>query len=377
MPATILIAAALGTITIRWSGGVTGRAFLVLSTDLSREPRLSVSATFGNTAQIIGVDVKPSDTSVSFWDEGILMGSIGYPRNSLAGFPGYFAAIQAVVTPYEEYKRADGHTIWMPAFDTFTYSHDQDSYGWSNVSTEFGRAKALTAAGALYSAPVNHSWPLASPLELHLDHQQAAYPPRPPETKWSKYVSIRSPKLSAFWGRPVNVSAWVLLPAGFDAHPDARYPLILNAGHYSYQRMRGWSETPPSTVTLPTPLRGDPDDCYYCSSGGGSCPDCEFHDDFKQLYAHYFYRNWSDRIGAATPNRQSAPFARLTLAPRGGQHRWTRAAPSTERACCWCACRPPTPSSTTATPSTRTTSARVRRRPTLERLTHQLGGRGR
>ena len=193
----------------------------------------------------------------------------------------------------------------MPAFNTFTYSHDQDSYGWSNVTNEFGSKKGLTAAGALYSAPINHSWPLDAPLVLKLDHKQPAYPSRPHETEWSKYVSITSPKLSAFWGRPVNVSAWVLLPAGFDSHPHARYPLILNAGHYSHQRMRGWSEQPPATVTLPEPLQGDPDDCYYCSSGGGSCPDCAFHDDFKQMYAYHFYSNWTslDKSSAFHRNR--------------------------------------------------------------------------
>ena len=125
------------SITIRWSGGITGRAFLILSTDLSREPRFSVSPTVYNTAQIIGVDIGPNDTSVQFWVHGAIMGSVGFPRPGLENFPSSFAAIQGVVTPYEEYKRGDGHTLWMPAFNTFTYSHDQDSYGWSNVTSEY------------------------------------------------------------------------------------------------------------------------------------------------------------------------------------------------------------------------------------------------
>ena len=63
--------------------------------------------------------------------------------------------------------------------------------------------------------------------------------------------------LSAFWGQPVNVSAWVTLPAGFEAHPEARYPIIVNHGHYSYQRLRGWSDEAPSEpVVAPTPLTG-------------------------------------------------------------------------------------------------------------------------
>ena len=112
-------------------------------------------------------------------------------------------------------------------------------------------------------------------------------------THLSTDVTITSPALSEFWGRPVNVSAWVTLPAGFDTHPAARYPLIINHGHYSYQRLRGWSDEPPASVTPPRPKTGNPDDCYYCSSGGGCCDGCEFSDSFQQLYANYFTQNWT------------------------------------------------------------------------------------
>ena len=37
-------------------------------------------------------------------------------------------------------------------------------------------------------------------------------------------------RLSAFWGRPVELEAQVLLPAGFDERPAARYPLVLQVG---------------------------------------------------------------------------------------------------------------------------------------------------
>ena len=77
-----------------------------------------------------------------------------------------------------------------------------------------------------------------------------------------KYVTLKSARLSQFWGRLVNVSAWITLPAGFNEHLQARYPLIINHGHYSDQRLRGWADEPPPTVTPPRPKTGNPDDCY-------------------------------------------------------------------------------------------------------------------
>jgi hypothetical protein len=39
--------------------------------------------------------------------------------------------------------------------------------------------------------------------------------------------------LGEFWGRPVHLSAVVLLPEGFDEHPDARYPVLDRQGHFA------------------------------------------------------------------------------------------------------------------------------------------------
>ena len=36
----------------------------------------------------------------------------------------------------------------------------------------------------------------------------------------------------------------MLVPEGFDAHPDARYPLVINHGHFP-QTFDGFRETPP------------------------------------------------------------------------------------------------------------------------------------
>jgi len=68
--------------------------------------------------------------------------------------------------------------------------------------------------------------------------------PDPPETKFIKHVRIQSKLLTDFWGTPVYLGAHVLLPAGFDEHPQARYPLIVYHGHFPYT-FEGFREDPP------------------------------------------------------------------------------------------------------------------------------------
>ena len=54
----------------------------------------------------------------------------------------------------------------------------------------------------------------------------------PKDTKYIKHIKIQSERLTKFWGRPMHLGAHVLLPEGFDAHPEARYPLVIFHGHF-------------------------------------------------------------------------------------------------------------------------------------------------
>ena len=67
-------------------------------------------------------------------------------------------------------------------------------------------------------------------LAFTLDGVVPPNPPPPPETAWCKRLLVPSPRLSAFWGRPVELEAQILLPAGFDERPAARYPVVLQVG---------------------------------------------------------------------------------------------------------------------------------------------------
>ena len=61
---------------------------------------------------------------------------------------------------------------------------------------------------------------------------------------------MQSDLLTAFWGRPMHLGAVVLLPEGFDEHPDARYPLVVNHGHFP-ATFGGFREEPPDPDLAP------------------------------------------------------------------------------------------------------------------------------
>ncbi len=67
----------------------------------------------------------------------------------------------------------------------------------------------------------------------------------PPEnTEWVRYVRMKSDRVSRFWGHEMDVGAVVLLPPGFDNHPDARYPVAYLQDHFS-PTLRFFREEPP------------------------------------------------------------------------------------------------------------------------------------
>jgi hypothetical protein len=55
----------------------------------------------------------------------------------------------------------------------------------------------------------------------------------PPDNEWVKRIKFKSELLSEFWGHPIYIGATILLPAGYDSHPDAYYPVIYRQGHFS------------------------------------------------------------------------------------------------------------------------------------------------
>jgi len=205
-----------------------GRILLILSTNDSREPRFQISDG-PNTQQVFGIDVnglKPGE-------EAIIDSSVfGYPVKNLAEFPEGEYWVQALLHRYETFHRADGHIVKLP-MDRGEGQH------WNR------------APGNLYSTPKKISLDSQKDKTIHITLDKEIAPIREPkETKYIKHVKIQSKLLTEFWGRPMYLGAHVLLPEGFDEHPEARYPLVIEHGHFPYT-FDGFRETPPDPDLQP------------------------------------------------------------------------------------------------------------------------------
>jgi hypothetical protein len=214
----------------RSAAPIDGRLLLLVSADSSAEPRFQISD--GPETQLVfGVDVEG-------WRAGeervVDARADGYPLASLAELPSGRYRVQAMVNRYETFRRSDGHTVKLPP-------DRGEGQQWNRKP------------GNLYSRPewVTVDRARGGVVRVALDQE---VPPvadfKRQETAYVKHVTVRSERLSKFWGRDVQLGAWVLLPWGFDAHPGARYPLVVNHGHFP-AGLDGWRETPPDTTLAP------------------------------------------------------------------------------------------------------------------------------
>jgi hypothetical protein len=186
-----------------------GRMYLLLSTDPSDEPRMQIDDT-PKSQLIFGVDVDglgPGQSVVI--DEH----ADGYPIRSLRELPAGEYFVQALLHRYETFHRADGKIIKLP-MDRGEGQH------WN------------IAPRNLYSKPQKIVLGKNSePVKIVLDQ---VIPPIPEakDTRYVRHLRIQSQLLTKFWGRPMYLSALVLVPEGFDAHPEAHYPLMISHDHF-------------------------------------------------------------------------------------------------------------------------------------------------
>ncbi|HEY2012177.1 MAG TPA: alpha/beta hydrolase-fold protein [Bryobacteraceae bacterium] len=193
---------------VSWSKPMNGHVVLIVSSATEGEPRFQVDEGLA-TQQMFGVDVEDARTAIL---DG---GTLGYPRVSLDRVPAGEYTIQAVLNVYETFHRADGRTIKLPM--------DQgEGQHWNRKP------------GNLYSTPRKIAIDPAKSATVRIALDQTVPPIEPSkDTKYIKHVRIGSKLLSAFWGRPMYLGAVVLLPEGFDDHPEARYPVLYRQGHFA------------------------------------------------------------------------------------------------------------------------------------------------
>jgi len=205
-----------------------GRLLLLVSKNNTREPRFQINEDL-NTQQVFGMDVegwKPDDEAI------VDANAFGYPVRSLAEIPAGEYWVQALLHRYETFKRSDGHTVKLPM-------DRGEGQQWSR------------APGNLYSVPQKITIDPQKEAIVKLTLNQIIPPIAPPkDTKYIKHIRMQSKLLSDFWGRPMHLGANILLPEGFDSHPNARYPLVIFHGHFPSD-FGGFRETPPDPTLKP------------------------------------------------------------------------------------------------------------------------------
>lgn len=199
-----------------------GRIILVVSNNNEREPRFQNDVYDPRTQLSFGIDIERlAPGAAAIIDDT----AIGYPLDRIGLIPPGEYWVQAILHKYETFRRADGHTVKLP-MDRGEGQH------WNR------------APGNLLSTPTKVRVDPRSDdvIRIALDAEIPPLP-EPTDTKYVKYVRIQSERLTTFWGRPMHLGAIVVLPEGFDEHPDARYPLMVNHGHFT-REFRGFPPDP-------------------------------------------------------------------------------------------------------------------------------------
>jgi hypothetical protein len=245
-----------------------GRLLLLVSTDGGKEPRFQITDN-DRTQQVFGVDVdglKPGQ-------EAMFDGRApGYPVRGLSELPPGEYWVQGLLHVYETFTRSDGHTVKLPP-------DRGEGQQWP------------LAPGNLYSTPQRIKIDPASDaiIRISLDKK---IPPLPdlPDTKYIKRIRIQSDRLTKFWGRPMYLGAILVLPEGWESHPNARYPLAIFHGHFQ-REVFPWRETPPDPNLPRADLNGI---AQYCPNGheGDVCAKYGY-ERVLQEYGYALYNQWS------------------------------------------------------------------------------------
>ncbi|MEO8677767.1 MAG: hypothetical protein ABI665_01895 [Vicinamibacterales bacterium] len=195
---------------------VNGRVYVMVSRTNDREPRLQIGRT---GTPFFGRDVEklaPGQAAI------IDVTDLGTPVLSLKDLPPGDYFVQGFVNIYSEFKRADGHTVWM---------HDDQWEGqhWN------------TSPGNLYSEPQRvHLDASTETIKLSATHTIPAVQV-PADTPFVKRFKIQSTLLTRFWGRPIYLGATVLLPRDYDAST-MKYPVLYRQGHFGLGAPLGYQD---------------------------------------------------------------------------------------------------------------------------------------
>lgn len=204
------------------SESLDGRLLLLISNDDSAEPRFQIND--GPNTQIVSgqnVEAMSPDTKVIFTSD-----QFTYPIMSLENLEKGDYYVQALLHTYETFNLSTGHTVKLPM-------DNGEGQQWNR------------SPGNIYSKPIKVSIDPDAGSRVSIEMDQLIPPIEEPEdTEWIKHIKIKSELLSEFWGRDMYLGAHVLIPKGFNEHPEANYPLMVFHGHFPSD-FGGFRTTPP------------------------------------------------------------------------------------------------------------------------------------
>jgi hypothetical protein len=187
---------------------VTGRVYVALSKTNDRAPILQADTT-GVPLFAVNVEGLAPGAAAT-----IDASTLGYPVKSLRDIPAGEYWAQAFVNVYTKFARADGKTVWM-------HMDQWEGQNWKR------------SPGNISGTPVKVMFDPASSTPISLVAETVIPPIQvPADTDSVKRLKIQSQILTKWWGHPIYLGAIVQLPAGYAEHPNVRYPIIYNQGHF-------------------------------------------------------------------------------------------------------------------------------------------------
>jgi len=139
----------------------------------------------------------------------------GFPVHKMSELPAGEYYVQALLSVYTQFHRADGNVIWA----------HMDQWEGQQLSRSPGNLYSKVQKVHIGGADKRY-------LTLELTETIPAVQV-PEDTEWVKHIKIESKLLTAFWGHPMYLGAVVLLPRGYEQNPKQHYQVIYQQGHFS------------------------------------------------------------------------------------------------------------------------------------------------
>jgi len=206
---------------------VTGRAYVVISRNAEREPRLQTGL---RGVPFWGMEVR----GLSGGGEVLLdPGSedvIGYPLESITELPAGEYTAQAFLNVFTTFRRADGHTVEM---------HLNSGAGqspWRAPGNAMSEPKVVSIDPGRDDVIPFEVTQVIPPIEPVPEGGTLQQGNPSDQGDLVRFVKIRSELLSEFWGQDMYIGANILLPSDYISNPNRNYPVLFQTGHFPGRR---------------------------------------------------------------------------------------------------------------------------------------------